>query len=137
MLDPVRGIPEVAHEELLARYVLHSSHIRRHDQTIKPDAFIPHPHGELSVTRHVTATEEELWGVGEAVAQRRNRTLYGRADLRAANCADQRLRVQAALLPDNPNHANIVGWPAEKSEQKAIALQLAANAVLVARGHAL
>ena len=33
----------------------------------------------------------------------------------------------------NPNHADVVGWPAAKQDQKAIALVLAASAVFVAR----
>jgi hypothetical protein len=38
------------------------------------------------------------------------------------------LSVSAKPLSNNPNHANIEGWPTEKEEQKAIALKLAAVA---------
>ena len=30
------------------------------------------------------------------------------------------------VLPENPNHANVIGWPAEKPAQKIIAQQIAA-----------
>lgn len=51
MIDPA-NVPEVGPDEALARFVLHGSHIRRSNQTVKPDAFIPHPYRDLSVTRH-------------------------------------------------------------------------------------
>lgn len=135
MLDPSE-IPTVAAEELLARYVLFSKHIRSSDQTVKPDAFVPHPHRDLSVTRHLQATDSELWNVGAQIANSRRCTLYGRADLQAQACIVQNLRVQAAPLPDNPNHADITNWPAEKSQQKMIAIEIAAAATLKARPRA-
>jgi hypothetical protein len=35
------------------------------------------------------------------------------------------LQVVAAPVPENPNHANVIDWPAEKSAQKIIAQQIA------------
>jgi len=37
-----------------------------------------------------------------------------------------------SIIPDNnpPRHANIINWPAEKSEQKLIAIELAENSQL-------
>ncbi|HEX7377619.1 MAG TPA: hypothetical protein VF278_10935 [Pirellulales bacterium] len=125
------NVPQVATDETLARYILHSSHIRGSDRSVKPDAFIPHPYTDLSVTRHLLASESELWGVGERVAEVRSKMLYGRADFSAADCVVRRLNVEAAPLHDNPNHANIRGWPAEKPLQKIIAQQVAAAATFV------
>ncbi len=132
MIDP-RNVPEVAADEALARYILHSSHIRASDHTVRPNAFIPHPHGELSVTRHLLMTMEELWSVGRAVAAATSKTLYGRADFAASDCLAQQLAVHAAPIAENPNHANIGGWPADKSSQKIVALEIAATAKFVAR----
>ncbi len=97
MIDPA-DVPPVDGDKLLARFVLQRSHVRA-DQTVKPDAFIPHPHHELSVTRHRSATPAEIWMAGQAVADVRAKTLYGRADVLEANT---RLRTPpgSRLKPD-------------------------------------
>lgn len=129
MLDPSH-VPSVSSDELLARYVLFSRHFRSSDNTVKPDAFMPHPRVELSMTRHVQASEEELWKEGDRIAALRNATLYGRADVGAKVFTDQGLTVmEAPIIPENPNHANAVGWPDEKSAQKLKALEVAEKAV--------
>jgi hypothetical protein len=128
MIDPA-NVPPVEAEEWLARYVVHSSHIRPSNQTLKPDAFIPHPYLELSVTRHLLATEQELWAIGKNVAQAVAKVLHGRGDFRASACLSQRLTVDAAPTDDNPNHANVCGWPADKPAQKIIAQEIAALAI--------
>ncbi len=117
---------EIRPSENLARFVLFSGWIRHADQTIKPDAFIPYPHSDLSVTRHQNLTEESLWKIGQAIAIARRTTLYGRADLRAATVRQQSLEIEPAPIEGNPNHANIFRWPADKPSQKIIAQQLAA-----------
>jgi hypothetical protein len=63
----------------------------------------------------------------------RQQMLYGRSDVRAADCAIGPLSVVPDPIlppnePDNPNHANIVGFPAAKEDQKALALQIAHRA---------
>jgi hypothetical protein len=132
MIDPAK-VPEVAAEELLARFIYQSGHIRASDGTVRPNAFLPPPNLLCSVTRHLQATEDELWSVGEKVALQRSATLHGRADLQGVNCTRQQLAVRKAPVPDNPNHANICGWPADKAEQKSIAQLLAAEATLIRR----
>jgi len=132
MMDPT-NVPDVGTDETLARYVLQSSHVRRSNQTVKPDAFIPHPHRDLSVTRHLAATEDELWSVGEAVAMVIGKALYGRGDVVTSAYTGQKLVVKAAPIKDNPNHANVSGWPADKPVQKMIAQEIAAAATFVAR----
>ena len=127
MLDPT-NVPSVLAEESVARYVLFSNHIRNSDMTVKPDAFIPHPNPELSVTRHIEATEEELWRAGAQVAGQRQRTLHGRADVIVAVCLAEGLSVVAVPLEENPNHADISGWPKDKAEQKMKALEIARQA---------
>jgi len=54
----------VADDEVLARFILHKRYIRN-DGTLKPDLFIPHPHTDLSVTRHVWLEESSIWAIGE------------------------------------------------------------------------
>lgn len=131
MLDP-DNIPAVEETELLARYVMQSSHFRG-DHSVKPNLFMPHPYQELSVTRHREATEAEIWQTGESVASQQQRPLYGRSDILTSNCLVNSLRVTAKPFPNNPNHADIEEWPADKQDQKVIALKLAASARFIPR----
>lgn len=127
MLDPAQ-IPSVAAGEQLARYVLFSKHVRSSDNTVRPEAFMPHPRSELSMTRHREATNEELWGEGMRVSALRLLELYGRADVSEAAFSAEDLKVIAKPIAENPNHADAVGWPADKPAQKIKALQMAHKA---------
>jgi hypothetical protein len=133
MIDPTH-VPQVASAEILARYIFQSSHLRRSTRTLKPDAFIPPRDLRFSVTRHLSATENELWSVGEDIAGATGRQLYGRGDVPASAFLAHRLATNAAPIPQNPNHAEITGWPADKPAQKIIAQEIAAAATYVAKG---
>lgn len=84
MIDP-DNVPPVSDDEGLARFVTQSKQFRS-DGTVKPDLFIPYRHVELSVTRHLEATQEEIWSVGFDIANAFERTLHGRADILASSC---------------------------------------------------
>lgn len=132
MINPSH-IPPVDEDELLARFITHISQFRPSDQSVKPDLFIPHRLTELSVTRHRAATADELWQVGHKVAAARQKTLYGRSDVKVSDCTFGPLSVLAdpilaAEESTNPNHANIAGFPAAKDDQKALALRIAQRA---------
>ena len=73
----------------------------RKDRTLKPDCFIPHPYPDLSMTRHWGLSESALWQIGQATASARPATLYGRADLKAAEVRRQSLQIDAAPLPES------------------------------------
>lgn len=106
-------------------------HIRNSDNTVKADAFIPHPHEELSVNRDKDATDQETWSVGFLVARKLNRTLRGRADALAATYPSQQLTTIAAPIPGNPNHVNVCNWPSKKPEQMLKAKEIAEKAKLL------
>jgi hypothetical protein len=127
MIDSEK-VPPIADTEKLARYVTQSGQFRKSDHTVKQDLFIPHPRIELSLTRHLYATEAEIWEIGVDVSKQMDRNLYGRSDIQASNCMIDSLNVVAKPLPSNSNHADIEGWPSQKQDQKAIALKLAASA---------
>ena len=122
-------------DECLARFVLFGRWIRRfgNTETVKADAFIPHPYPNLSVTRHLSLSEQELWRIGNEIAKLRPATLYGRADVSVAEAMNHKLQVAPDPVPGNPNHANVIGWPLGKPAQKIIALELAAAAVFVSQ----
>ena len=126
-----------ATNELLARYITSSRWFRRHDRTVKQDAFIPPENPlELSVTRHLNLTEDNLWSIGKGIVKDTTRTLHGRADVETDHVLAQKLSVVSQPVPDNPNHANIVGWPLEKDARKMRALEIARVARFVANPEA-
>ena len=126
MMDPDQ-IPDVADNELLARFILNSNE-KRADGTVTPRLFMPYKWVELSVNRHREATYEETWSIGLHVATERNKTLIGLANVRASKCRIGELSVvPRPLLPSNPNHADIVGFPSAKEDQMALAAVLAAS----------
>jgi hypothetical protein len=91
--------------------------------------FMPYKRIVLSVNRHRDATLEETWEIARRVASQRQKTLYGRSDIRAIACKVDSLSVVAKpILPDNANHANIEGYPPKKEDQKSVAQKLAAAA---------
>lgn len=122
-----RTLPPVESNEWLARFILRRTHLRQ-DRTVKQDAFIPHPYPDLSVTRHIQLSETQIWDIGQDVARQIRKPLLGRADVQVFIFQLQKLRVVAEPLSENPNHANVVRWPAEKPAQKIIAQQIAAAA---------
>ncbi|MBI3477366.1 MAG: hypothetical protein HY010_16660 [Acidobacteria bacterium] len=122
----------VASYEILARFILFNRWIRN-DGTVKPDAFIPHPYPDLSVTRLKYLPEQEVWRIGQSIAGARPATLYGRADIPAAEARRRTLDVEPRPVADNPNHAVVVGWPDDRPAQKIIAQELAVEARFVPR----
>ena len=122
------NVPPVTSDEWLARFIHYQRYIRQ-DRTVRADAFIPHPYPDLSVTRHLQFSDTELWQIGEDIARQITRSLYGRVDAQVFVFQRQQLQVVAdPVLPENPNHANVIGWPPEKPAQKIIAQQIAAAA---------
>ena len=127
-MQPVALI--VSDSEVLARFILYKRYIRN-DGTLKPDAYIPHPYPDLSVTRHIGLVEGTIWAIGEEIATQQSKSLYGRGDVSASTFRSLRLRVEAAPVPRNPNHANVTGWPHDKPAQKMRAQEISAAATFV------
>ncbi len=133
MLDPA-NVPDVDPKETLTRYLISKSHFRKASQTVKPDAFVPHPHSELSTTRLLSMTDEEIWAVGEDVAVSIDppKRLYGRSDVLASTFLGLDLKIVASPLLENQNHADVTGWPKnDKPAQKLIAQEIARVASFV------
>lgn len=122
----------VADDEFLARYIVYGNHIRA-DNTVKPDAFVPSPHAQLSVTRHLGLTDNDIWMIGTKVAKHRERELTGHVDVACLHYRKEQLCVRSSPLPNNPNHADVIGWPVEKAQQKLIALEIAKAGIYRAR----
>jgi hypothetical protein len=124
-------VPAVPDEEPLARYVYSKRHVRE-DRTVKPDAFIPHPYPDLSVTRHLGLDEAEIWKIGADIGVERSASLQGRADVITAEFRRNALEVKPEPVPGNPNHVNVVGWPSDKPSQKNLAQRIVLSAKYLA-----
>ena len=125
MIDPAH-IPPISDDELLARFIVNSNEVRA-DGTVRPQLFLPYKRVELSVNRHRDAELSETWVIGKQVAQQRAKSLLGRADVRVSASRISPLDVvPSPILPQNSNHADIVGYPPRKDEQLSLAAKLAA-----------
>jgi hypothetical protein len=119
-------------EERISRFILYSRWFAASKGRVKPDAFIPHPHIELSVSCTEGLEDHVIWESGkQVVANHPNQpTLHGRADLQAKTVFNQGLTIER---DDTPlYHANIRGWsPDDKDAQRSKAIELAAASTLV------
>ena len=140
MIDP-DNVPNVDDDEILARYIVAGQSTRslrkyvRENNTVKPQLFLPYKHVELSVNRYRDCDESEIWNFGRAIAVYREKELHGLSDIAVASCTFEGLTVVAKPIrddaqgvPDNPNHADIEGFPSTKEDQLSLAEKLAASA---------
>lgn len=76
--------------------------------------------------------EKKIWEIGDIVGKEREKAALAKADLTKSSVLSAGLSV--ALTPGlHPLHADVGGWPAEKDEQKLIALDLCAKSKLSLR----
>jgi hypothetical protein len=118
-------------QETLARFITSKSGYSRGKNVVKPQAFMPPLDLRLSVFRINNLSEPEIWQIGlKKIIDKMKipRNLHGRADIKALNILENGLKINPDDTP--PRHANIIGWPELKEEQKSIAQELAAKASL-------
>jgi hypothetical protein len=121
-------LDQVKSTEPLTRYIMSKDHYRPSDNTVKHNIFMPPRNGELSVYRIENLTSTEIWDIGsEFVSKPMTKKLLGRADFLAQHVYDQGLNVRPEATP-HPRHANIYGWPEDKT--RIIAIELASKAQL-------
>ena len=122
-------VEPVTPSEVLSRFIMQTNWCSLSDNRVKYAAFMPNPkNGETSVFRISGISDREIWEIGHReVELRRDKPVLGRADVGSSFVVTKGLNV----VPSEPpvRHANIVGWPEEKSEQRLIALELAAEAI--------
>ena len=114
--------------EELARFLCHRREFNAESGRVKPRAFLP-PNGATSVFMVVGLAANEIWNMGQThVARPPDRCIRGCAFIMMKDVRECGLE----LDPDNdpPRHANIVGWPPEKSERKLRAMDLSVRATL-------
>lgn len=121
--EPGQG-REIGSDEPLTRFVFEKKWIDKANKGPKPDAFLPIGTPlQTSVFRIARLSDKGTWEIGASVAKARQRSLKARADFPVNALDGTPLR----LDPDNnpPRHANILGWPEEKSDQLLLASILA------------
>lgn len=112
----------------LTKYIFNKSQFSSSNKRVKYSVFIPPSNRLLSVFRIVGLSEAEVWEIGNAVSTERGLTLLARADIKVSSVTKTDLEIDADDIP--PRHTNIVGWPAEDSEIKLRAMELAEKAQL-------
>ena len=115
--------------EILSRFILQTNWFSSLENRVKYAAFMPNRNGETSVFRTSSITNDEIWNIGDReVSIKRGKPILGRADIRTNNVISKDLQV----VPKEPpvRHANIIGWPDERSKQRLIAIELAAESLL-------
>ena len=119
---------------LLARFIFQAGHCRKEAPAkAKPGAFLPKSSTlKISALWRDELPEQEIWNIGDRLGSARGRQPIARADFDMAVVSEARLSVEPDPEP-HPRHVNLCGWPAEKDEQKAVALFLCARSVLLMR----
>lgn len=95
---------------------------------MKPNAFLPPKDLRLSVFLTQSLSSEQIWILGKRYL---GANVYGRAELTLATVSEIGLKVDIDNRPQR--HANIIGWPTQKSERKLYAIKLAEKSSLVLR----
>lgn len=123
---------KVEDHERISRFLFTKRHYSTQKNLVKPEAFVPHPHIELSVSCTHDLNEEDVWALGTTamLARSDNRNLHGRGDLLAGHVYAQKLTLDRD--DDPPKHANILGWPEEGGDAQLMkATELASQATLL------
>ena len=119
-------MPPLDSLEILSRFILQTNWFSSSENRVKYAAFLPDKNGETSVFRTSGITNNEIWEIGDCeVSIKRGKPILGRADIGINNVISKDLEV----VPREPplRHANIIGWPDERSKQKIIAIELASE----------
>jgi hypothetical protein len=109
--------------DLLNRFLTHKNHFST--THVKQGAFLPPQNLKLSVFCTKGLSGEQIWALGERHVTAH---IYGRAELTITAVSDIGLKIDLDNRP--PRHANIIGWPTEKSARKLCALKLAEKSFL-------
>ena len=110
--------------EVTTRFFRHQSDYRV-KPTLRPadGFFLPHKDQRTSIFLIRRLRPRQIWFLGESVVSAAGNTLYGRADVTAADIYELDLQLQADSM--FRRHVNIAGWPEHKGDQKLRALKLA------------
>lgn len=127
---PLKKRADIEGSENISRYILTKRQYSQLNKCVKYGAYLPAQNGEASVFRTDNLNDIDIWSIGkDYVAIPRKKKLYARGDSIAINIFNTGLMLKQDTVP-HPLHANIIEWPAEKDEQKMLAIEIANNATL-------
>lgn len=107
----------------LSRYLFNRiRNYLRPDNSVKRRAFEPNRNNKTSVYQTAGLPENDKWDIGRDVASESDRSLCGRAEILASVITNTSLDV---VESPPRGHADIIGWPQDKEDMKALALELA------------
>jgi len=131
--SPVKLPNKVNPSEPIGRYLFQSNRFSTEQSRVKYTAFLPPPSLRLSVFRLTGLSENAIWKIGGRIIRESKsfKKFYGVAEIVASTAQNLYLCIKPDKTP--PRHANIVGWPEEKSERLLIAKEIAASAKLKLR----
>jgi hypothetical protein len=124
------SIEPISSDEILARFIFSSSQFSLLNG-VKQAAFLPASDGEASVFRKTKLVQISMYeSTKEKISCERGKEIKGVALI----CAEK-VKLAPGLSVEAEEskhkwHANIIGWPLGKNEQKQLALILAQNATL-------
>lgn len=116
--------------EKIGRFIFSKDHFNAANKEVKYAAFMPAKDNKASVYRIDGFTEEQIWSIDHIyVSGKRTdgKVSVGRADLIAEQIRQVQLDVVSEPDP-HIHHANIQGYPIEKSAIKLKAIELAKKA---------
>lgn len=115
---------EVKDGERITRFILFSRHLK---MKIRYQSLLPPQNLKLSVYRTSKCDEEKIWWLGKYfVSNRRSdmKEIRGRGDFSGTQIIDHKTLSIQPLKKPHPRHADVIGWPADKDLQKAIAMEM-------------
>jgi hypothetical protein len=117
----------------LTRFIFDKNHFSSVALKAKPGAFLPASDLKTSALGKDMLGEGEIWKIGLLVGQDRGKAPRARADFDDRAVGEAKLTIEPDPQPNIPDHLNLCGWPAQKDEQKDVALLLCARAKVVLR----
>jgi hypothetical protein len=115
----------------LSRFIFDKKHFSVLERLPKPAAFID-PTLRMSAMGIDDLRDPDIWSLGDMVGAPRRKPALARADFGKSDVQTLQLTVE----PDpsfHPRHVEICGWPSEKDERIALALELCVKSLLFLR----
>jgi hypothetical protein len=125
------GRKQLSPSDKLSRFITSSNYISAEKNIVKRGAFMPPPHNGLSVFCTQNLQEGQIWSLANVILLNPPRRIEYRADITVNQVKQLHLDVDPDNIPEH--HANITGWPGEKSEKMLLAQELASKATLKLR----
>lgn len=135
MIPPSYDPPDtIAPSEDVTCFIYDRRKISFEEKRAKYNAFLPDNDGERSVFRTIFLTNEYIRFIGDFIGGKRSKTLFARATIKVQKIINSHLIIEPQDDPEIPKrlgkwHAVIIGWPSEKEDRRAIAIDLANSAL--------